>query len=60
MAELAEVQRNHWSKLDSDIGDGDHGINMTIGFRDVTKKLDAMRESDEDISELLRDRKSVV
>ena len=54
MAELAEVQRNHWSKLDSDIGDGDHGINMTIGFRDVIKKLYALRESDEDISDLQR------
>lgn len=54
MAELAEEERNHWSKLDSDIGDGDHGINMTIGFRDVTKKLEKMRESDEDISELLK------
>lgn len=54
MAELAERERNHWSKLDSDIGDGDHGINMTIGFRDVTKKLEAMRESDEDISDLLK------
>lgn len=27
MAELAEVNRDYWTKLDSDIGDGDHGIN---------------------------------
>lgn len=54
MAALAEDQRDHWTKLDSDIGDGDHGINLSIGFRDVVKKLPELRESNKDISEILK------
>jgi len=42
MAEAAEVNRDDWTKLDGDIGDGDHGINMSIGFREVVKQLDAL------------------
>ena len=42
MAECAETNRNEWTKLDGDIGDGDHGINMSIGFREVVKQLDAI------------------
>ncbi|MCB5950828.1 dihydroxyacetone kinase subunit L [Enterococcus sp. BWT-B8] len=39
MAELTEANRDYWTKLDSDIGDGDHGINLSIGFREVSAKL---------------------
>lgn len=42
MAETAETNRNEWTKLDGAIGDGDHGINMSIGFREVVKQLDAI------------------
>jgi len=42
MAEAAEVNRDDWTKLDGDIGDGDHGINMSIGFRAVVKQLDEL------------------
>jgi dihydroxyacetone kinase-like protein len=35
MAKTAEEHRDEWTKLDGDIGDGDHGINLTIGFREV-------------------------
>ena len=45
MAEAAEVNRDEWTKLDGDIGDGDHGINMSIGFREVSKQLDALPDA---------------
>ncbi len=54
MAELAEENRDYWTKLDSDIGDGDHGINMSIGFRAVSAKLEENLEKSEDISSLLK------
>lgn len=44
MAATAEEHRDEWSKLDGAIGDGDHGINMSIGFREVVKQLDALPE----------------
>lgn len=54
MAQLAEEQRNHWTKLDSEIGDGDHGINLSIGFRAVTKQLDALDIESTDIAGLYK------
>ncbi|PKM50576.1 MAG: dihydroxyacetone kinase subunit L [Firmicutes bacterium HGW-Firmicutes-7] len=39
LAVMAEVERDYLTKLDSLIGDSDHGINLSIGFREVTKKL---------------------
>jgi len=51
---LIEEKRDHLTELDSDIGDGDHGINMSIGFREVTKKLDEIDESTDDIASFLK------
>lgn len=42
MAATAEEHRDEWTKLDGAIGDGDHGINMSVGFREVVKQLDAL------------------
>lgn len=42
MAATAEEHRDEWTKLDGAIGDGDHGINLSIGFREVVKQLDAL------------------
>ena len=53
MAEAAEVNRDEWTKLDGDIGDGDHGINMSIGFREVVKQLDALPD-DTDVAGLFK------
>lgn len=39
LAAMAEEQRDYLTELDSAIGDSDHGVNLTIGFREVTKKL---------------------
>ncbi len=54
MAELAEEQRDHWTKLDSDIGDGDHGINLSIGFRAVAKQLETLDFESTDIAALYK------
>ena len=53
MAETAEINRDEWTKLDGDIGDGDHGINMSIGFREVVKQLDALPD-DTDVAGLFK------
>ena len=36
-----EAEADHLTQLDSAIGDGDHGVNMTRGFRAVTEALGA-------------------
>ncbi|WP_251867493.1 dihydroxyacetone kinase subunit DhaL [Enterococcus malodoratus] len=54
MAKLSEEQRDHWTKLDSDIGDGDHGINLSIGFRGIMDKIDQLDEENSDINSLLK------
>ena len=47
---MFEEYRDELSQLDSDIGDGDHGINMSIGFRAVEKQLDEIYDTTDDIS----------
>ncbi|MCX8650018.1 dihydroxyacetone kinase subunit L [Gilliamella sp. B2776] len=54
IADMAEQNRDHLSQLDSDIGDGDHGINLTIGFREVSKQLDMLSDTTADIAELMK------
>lgn len=43
---LAEEKRDYFTELDSAIGDGDHGINLSIGFREVNKNLETWAEED--------------
>ncbi len=52
LAAMAEEQRDYLTKLDSNIGDADHGINLTIGFRAVTKSLPEWE--DENLSSLFK------
>jgi dihydroxyacetone kinase-like protein len=40
------AQKNYLTKLDSDIGDGDHGINMNRGMRAVLAKLEGAGPQD--------------
>lgn len=40
LAQMVEENRDYLTGLDSQIGDGDHGTNLTIGFREVTKNLE--------------------
>ncbi len=51
---MAEENRDYFSKLDSDVGDGDHGINLSIGFRDVDKKLENFDMDNETITTLFK------
>ncbi len=37
---LVEERKDYYTELDSAIGDGDHGINLAIGFREVNKHLE--------------------
>ena len=39
VAAAVEAEADHLTQLDSAIGDGDHGINMTRGFRAVVEAL---------------------
>lgn len=54
MAELSEEQRDYWTSLDSNIGDGDHGINLSIGFRGISKEIEELDQTTEDIHSLLK------
>ena len=40
VASAVEAEATHLTQLDSAIGDGDHGVNMTRGFRAVVEKVD--------------------
>ena len=40
LIKLAEDRKEYFTELDSAIGDGDHGMNLSIGFREVDKNLD--------------------
>ena len=41
---LAEDRKEYFTDLDSAIGDGDHGINLSIGFREVNKNIEDWKE----------------
>lgn len=41
MADIIIENKKYLTELDSAIGDGDHGINMTKGFKKVKEKLEA-------------------
>lgn len=43
---LAEEKKDYFIQLDSAIGDGDHGMNLSIGFREVNKNLEEWKTED--------------
>jgi dihydroxyacetone kinase-like protein len=45
MAAAMEENRRHLTKLDSEIGDGDHGTNMHRGFQAALERLDGAEPS---------------
>lgn len=49
---LAEDKKDYYIQLDSAIGDGDHGMNLSIGFREVDKHLEEWK--DEDINTIFK------
>jgi phosphoenolpyruvate---glycerone phosphotransferase subunit DhaL len=44
VAKRIEQEKDHLCELDSAVGDGDHGVSMTIGMRAVTRNLDELAE----------------
>ncbi len=50
---MIEEQKDYLTGLDSAIGDSDHGVNLSIGFRDVLSKLPDLVEKDVDVATLL-------
>ncbi|CQR23731.1 dihydroxyacetone kinase [Streptococcus varani] len=54
MASMVEAERDYLTSLDSDIGDGDHGINLSIGFREVTKQFETFDFENENLTTLFK------
>ena len=54
IALLVEQNRDYWTQLDSAIGDGDHGINLSIGFRAVSQELPTLATNGEDLNQLFK------
>ncbi|MFC0228284.1 dihydroxyacetone kinase subunit DhaL [Serratia aquatilis] len=50
--EVFARERDYLTQLDTDIGDGDHGLNMNRGFNTVVEKLPAV--ADKDIGSILK------
>jgi dihydroxyacetone kinase-like protein len=51
-AEVFTRDRDFLTQLDTDIGDGDHGLNMNRGFNKVVEKLPSV--ADQDIGSVLK------
>ncbi len=41
---LAENRKEYFTELDSQIGDGDHGMNLSIGFREVNAHIEEWKD----------------
>ena len=54
LAAMVEEQKDYLTHLDAQIGDSDHGVNLSIGFREVMKKLPDLVAQDVDIATLLK------
>lgn len=46
MADVIEENKRYLTKLDSPIGDADHGVNMNRGFKAVLNKIGPMEDAD--------------
>jgi len=46
IADCMEANKAHLSKLDTEIGDGDHGFSMSQGFASVCAKMDDLAAAD--------------
>lgn len=53
-AAMIEEEKDYLTHLDGEIGDSDHGVNLSIGFREVIKKLPDLVAQDVDIPTLLK------
>lgn len=54
MANKVESERDYLTKLDSDIGDADHGVNLNIGFQAVMDQLQDLDTSNMSIKAFVK------
>lgn len=52
IAKRIELEKDFLTQLDNEIGDGDHGINLSRGFKSVKEKLSDL--ADKDIGAILK------
>lgn len=52
VATMIELEKDYLCELDRKIGDGDHGVTMSIGFQAVKEKLDNELMEEEDCSKV--------
>ncbi|MFC6446579.1 dihydroxyacetone kinase subunit DhaL [Shinella zoogloeoides] len=53
MSEVIEAEKDHLSELDGAVGDGDHGITMSIGFKAVTSALAGLDLDEASLSDVM-------
>lgn len=54
IANKIEVEKEYLSELDRAIGDGDHGVTMSIGWKAVVEKLNTDLKEEEDCGEICK------
>lgn len=52
VVEMVEEQKDYFCELDRKIGDGDHGVTMSIGWQAVNEKLNGELADETDIAKL--------
>ena len=45
VAKVVEENKDYLCELDGEVGDGDHGVSMTIGMRAVTRAMKSVSPS---------------
>jgi|SRR5690625_81735 len=52
VVDMVEDQKDYLCELDRKIGDGDHGVTMSIGWQAVNEKLDDELKDEEDLAKI--------
>lgn len=52
VVEMVEEQKDYFCELDRKLGDGDHGVTMSIGWQAINKELEGSLANEQDCSKL--------
>lgn len=52
VVEMVEEQKDYFCELDRKLGDGDHGVTMSIGWQAINKELEGTLANEQDCSKL--------
>lgn len=52
VVEMVEEQKDYFCELDRKLGDGDHGVTMSIGWQAINKELEGPLSNEQDCSKL--------